>query len=141
MYHYYNDSINKLECEYYVKSENKLNMGHKFLTEKAIFSQWAIHRNIRFHYPSWKPVLRNLTQMNSPFLKLYNEAKKNGTLSKLQNPSKGRKVSKMHNCSGSVTSCKIRDEVKNYTVVRTFYKNGRRIVVKRVVKISKKPSA
>ncbi|XP_071855581.1 alpha-N-acetyl-neuraminyl-2,3-beta-galactosyl-1,3-N-acetyl-galactosaminide alpha-2,6-sialyltransferase-like isoform X2 [Apostichopus japonicus] len=141
LYHYYNDSINKLECTYYAASEKKLHMGHKFLTEKAIFSQWAIHRNIRFHYPSWKPVLRNLTQLNSPFLKLYNEAKKNGTLSKLQNPSsKRQKSSKMSNCSGSVTDCKA-EESKNYTVVRTFYKNGRRIVVKRVVKISKKPSA
>lgn len=135
LYHYYNDSINKLECDYYEVSEKKLNIGHKFLTEKAIFSRWAIYHNIRFHYPSWKPVLRNLTQVNSPFLKLYYEAKKNGTLAKLQNPVKQRHTVRK-NCVGSLADCKS-EESKNYTVVRTFYKNGRRIVVKRVVKISK----
>lgn len=29
--------------------------GHRFITEKAIFSRWAEMFNIHFHHPKWTP--------------------------------------------------------------------------------------
>ena len=79
-YHYYEPN-DKKECEYYKISEERLTSGHLFITEKAVFARWASKFNITFHYPSW-----NITEaagnntLETPFLKRFYEAKKNGTL-------------------------------------------------------------
>lgn len=75
-YHYY-EPKEKTECSYYKVSEEKLNRGHKFITEKAVFERWANKHTISFLHPHW---LANSSTINktleTPFLKKYNEAKK-----------------------------------------------------------------
>ncbi|XP_071952464.1 alpha-N-acetylgalactosaminide alpha-2,6-sialyltransferase 3-like [Antedon mediterranea] len=82
-YHYYADNSKK-ECWYYDRSENTVLYGHKFLTEKAIFARWAKKVSIYFHYPSWEGVVTNGKHVDTPFLKLYDESKKNGKLRKVE---------------------------------------------------------
>ncbi len=80
-YHYY-EPDDKKECDYYKISEERLTSGHLFITEKAVFARWASKFNITFHYPSWNitEAAGNSTALETPFLKRFYEAKKNGTL-------------------------------------------------------------
>uniref|UniRef100_A0A8C0BML1 ST6 N-acetylgalactosaminide alpha-2,6-sialyltransferase 4 n=1 Tax=Buteo japonicus TaxID=224669 RepID=A0A8C0BML1_9AVES len=41
------------ECKMYLMHERARRAGHRFITEKAIFSRWAKRRNIIFTHPSW----------------------------------------------------------------------------------------
>ncbi|XP_030316901.1 alpha-N-acetyl-neuraminyl-2,3-beta-galactosyl-1,3-N-acetyl-galactosaminide alpha-2,6-sialyltransferase isoform X3 [Calypte anna] len=51
-YHYFEKG--KLdECGMYLLHERVRRGGHRFITEKAIFSRWAKRRNITFTHPSW----------------------------------------------------------------------------------------
>lgn len=62
-----------------------MNKGHKFMTEKAVFARWSLGYNIHFHYPSWRATIKNVTaELETPFLQLYKEALKNGTLEQIR---------------------------------------------------------
>ncbi|XP_077161746.1 alpha-N-acetyl-neuraminyl-2,3-beta-galactosyl-1,3-N-acetyl-galactosaminide alpha-2,6-sialyltransferase isoform X2 [Paroedura picta] len=51
-YHYFEKG--KLdECRMYLAHERAPRGGHRFITEKAVFSRWAKKRNIVFAHPSW----------------------------------------------------------------------------------------
>ncbi|KAJ8028039.1 Alpha-N-acetylgalactosaminide alpha-2,6-sialyltransferase 5 [Holothuria leucospilota] len=55
-YHYYQSFDKPTECDTYDAHENKVYLGgHRFITEKAIFSRWAKMFNIHFHHPTWSP--------------------------------------------------------------------------------------
>ncbi|XP_071495180.1 alpha-N-acetyl-neuraminyl-2,3-beta-galactosyl-1,3-N-acetyl-galactosaminide alpha-2,6-sialyltransferase-like isoform X1 [Diadema antillarum] len=83
-YHYYEPGIRR-ECDYYKWSETQMTRGHKFMTEKAVFARWSLGYNIHFHYPSWRATIKNVTSdLKTPFLKLYKEALKNGTLEQIR---------------------------------------------------------
>eukprot|EP00057_Strongylocentrotus_purpuratus_P031952 XP_786199.3 PREDICTED: alpha-N-acetylgalactosaminide alpha-2,6-sialyltransferase 3 [Strongylocentrotus purpuratus] len=83
-YHYYEPGVRR-ECEYYQWSETQMNKGHKFMTEKAVFARWSLGYNIHFHYPSWRATIQNVTaELETPFLQLYKEALKNGTLEQIR---------------------------------------------------------
>ncbi|NXN23649.1 SIA7D sialyltransferase, partial [Nycticryphes semicollaris] len=41
------------ECRMYLVHERAQRAGHRFITEKAVFSRWAKRRNIIFTHPSW----------------------------------------------------------------------------------------
>lgn len=83
LYHYFEPDFRK-ECDYYSASEGMLRYGHKFITEKAIFAKWSLQRPISFHYPSWTATESNATELDTPFLRTYREALRNGTLTELQ---------------------------------------------------------
>ncbi|XP_072043209.1 alpha-N-acetylgalactosaminide alpha-2,6-sialyltransferase 5-like [Amphiura filiformis] len=71
LYHYYEPDF-RTECDYYKASEGKLQTGHKFITEKYVFAKWSLtFGNIRFHYPSWAAKRSNLTELDTPFLRIY----------------------------------------------------------------------
>ncbi len=94
LYHYYEPDFRK-ECDYYKASEGMLRYGHKFITEKAVFSKWSLtFGNIHFHYPSWTPKAPvNATELDTPFLRTYREALLNGSLAELQSiPKKKKKI-------------------------------------------------
>ncbi|XP_071952162.1 uncharacterized protein [Antedon mediterranea] len=72
-YHYYNEH-GKRECDYYMSSERRLDTGHIFLTEKAVFSRWAHKFNITFHTPSWNMTFSENGTLDTPFIHAYNQA-------------------------------------------------------------------
>ncbi|XP_030817251.1 alpha-N-acetyl-neuraminyl-2,3-beta-galactosyl-1,3-N-acetyl-galactosaminide alpha-2,6-sialyltransferase isoform X1 [Camarhynchus parvulus] len=51
-YHYF-EKGRLDECRMYLMHEQARRAGHRFITEKAIFSRWAKRRNIVFNHPSW----------------------------------------------------------------------------------------
>lgn len=51
-YHYF-EKGRLDECKMYLMHERARRAGHRFITEKAIFSRWAKRRNIIFTHPSW----------------------------------------------------------------------------------------
>ncbi|NXK89030.1 SIA7D sialyltransferase, partial [Formicarius rufipectus] len=51
-YHYF-EKGRLDECKMYLMHERAQRAGHRFITEKAIFSRWAKRRNIVFTHPSW----------------------------------------------------------------------------------------
>ncbi|XP_072792946.1 alpha-N-acetyl-neuraminyl-2,3-beta-galactosyl-1,3-N-acetyl-galactosaminide alpha-2,6-sialyltransferase isoform X2 [Taeniopygia guttata] len=51
-YHYF-EKGRLDECKMYLMHEQARRAGHRFITEKAIFSRWAKRRNIVFNHPSW----------------------------------------------------------------------------------------
>ncbi|XP_063266120.1 alpha-N-acetyl-neuraminyl-2,3-beta-galactosyl-1,3-N-acetyl-galactosaminide alpha-2,6-sialyltransferase [Prinia subflava] len=51
-YHYF-EKGRLDECKMYLMHERASRAGHRFITEKAIFSRWAKRRNIVFQHPSW----------------------------------------------------------------------------------------
>ncbi|XP_032088287.1 alpha-N-acetyl-neuraminyl-2,3-beta-galactosyl-1,3-N-acetyl-galactosaminide alpha-2,6-sialyltransferase [Thamnophis elegans] len=51
-YHYF-EKGRLDECRMYQAHERAARGGHRFITEKAIFSRWAKKRNIVFTHPSW----------------------------------------------------------------------------------------
>ncbi|NXG63934.1 SIA7D sialyltransferase, partial [Hemiprocne comata] len=51
-YHYF-EKGRLDECGMYLQHEQVRRGGHRFITEKAIFSRWAKGRNIIFTHPSW----------------------------------------------------------------------------------------
>ncbi|OPJ67859.1 alpha-N-acetyl-neuraminyl-2,3-beta-galactosyl-1,3-N-acetyl-galactosaminide alpha-2,6-sialyltransferase [Patagioenas fasciata monilis] len=51
-YHYF-EKGRLDECKMYLVHERARRAGHRFITEKAIFSRWAKKRNIIFTHPSW----------------------------------------------------------------------------------------
>ena len=56
-YHYYKTSDEQgyvSECSFFSDKFGKLDRGHKFQTEHAIFKRWSQYRNITFHVPHWK---------------------------------------------------------------------------------------
>ncbi|XP_078502706.1 alpha-N-acetyl-neuraminyl-2,3-beta-galactosyl-1,3-N-acetyl-galactosaminide alpha-2,6-sialyltransferase [Lissotriton helveticus] len=52
-YHYF-EKGKMTECSMYLVHERAPRGGHRFITEKAVFSKWAKRRNIVFTHPSWK---------------------------------------------------------------------------------------
>lgn len=55
-YHYY-EPRGPDECFMYLFHENSRQGGHhRFITEKAVFANWARTLNISFHQPDWKPM-------------------------------------------------------------------------------------
>ncbi|KAJ1133595.1 hypothetical protein NDU88_000077 [Pleurodeles waltl] len=52
-YHYF-EKGKMTECSMYLVHERAPRGGHRFITEKAVFSRWAKRRNIVFTHPSWK---------------------------------------------------------------------------------------
>lgn len=54
-YHYYEPS-GPDECSMYLFHErSRKGSHHRFITEKAVFTNWARTRSIHFHQPDWKP--------------------------------------------------------------------------------------
>ncbi|CAL8253463.1 unnamed protein product [Merluccius merluccius] len=54
-YHYY-EPRGQGECSTYLSHERSQQGGHhRFITEKAVFANWARTHNIRFHQPDWTP--------------------------------------------------------------------------------------
>ncbi|CAI5639623.1 unnamed protein product [Oreochromis niloticus] len=54
-YHYYEPS-GPSECAMYLSHErNRRGSHHRFITEKAVFANWARTRDIHFYQPDWKP--------------------------------------------------------------------------------------
>lgn len=51
-YHYF-EKGRLDECKMYLMHERAHRAGHRFITEKAIFSRWAKRRNIVFNHSSW----------------------------------------------------------------------------------------
>uniref|UniRef100_A0A670JRK7 alpha-N-acetylneuraminyl-2,3-beta-galactosyl-1,3-N-acetylgalactosaminide6-alpha-sialyltransferase n=1 Tax=Podarcis muralis TaxID=64176 RepID=A0A670JRK7_PODMU len=51
-YHYF-EKGELDECKMYLTHERAPHGGHRFITEKAVFSRWAKKRNIVFTHPSW----------------------------------------------------------------------------------------
>ncbi|NXU06314.1 SIA7D sialyltransferase, partial [Buphagus erythrorhynchus] len=51
-YHYF-EKGRLDECKMYLMHEQARRAGHRFITEKAIFSRWAKRGNIVFNHPSW----------------------------------------------------------------------------------------
>lgn len=51
-YHYF-EKGRLDECKTYLVHEQAQRAGHRFITEKAIFSRWAKRKNIVFNHPSW----------------------------------------------------------------------------------------
>ncbi|NWI11299.1 SIA7D sialyltransferase, partial [Crypturellus soui] len=51
-YHYF-EKGRLDECKTYVAHERAPRDGHRFITEKAVFSRWAKRKNIVFTHPSW----------------------------------------------------------------------------------------
>ncbi|XP_060613553.2 alpha-N-acetyl-neuraminyl-2,3-beta-galactosyl-1,3-N-acetyl-galactosaminide alpha-2,6-sialyltransferase [Anolis sagrei] len=51
-YHYF-EKGRLDECRMYLAHERAPRGGHRFITEKAVFSRWAKKRNIVFTHPSW----------------------------------------------------------------------------------------
>ncbi|NXG34721.1 SIA7D sialyltransferase, partial [Dromaius novaehollandiae] len=51
-YHYF-EKGRLDECKTYLAHERAPRAGHRFITEKAVFSRWAKKRNIIFTHPSW----------------------------------------------------------------------------------------
>ncbi|XP_063955275.1 alpha-N-acetyl-neuraminyl-2,3-beta-galactosyl-1,3-N-acetyl-galactosaminide alpha-2,6-sialyltransferase-like isoform X1 [Lytechinus pictus] len=55
-YHYFQTWDNPTECDYYKSHEDTRYLGgHRFITEKAIFSRWGAMFNLTFHQPDWEP--------------------------------------------------------------------------------------
>ncbi|XP_069465209.1 alpha-N-acetyl-neuraminyl-2,3-beta-galactosyl-1,3-N-acetyl-galactosaminide alpha-2,6-sialyltransferase [Ambystoma mexicanum] len=52
-YHYF-EKGKMTECSMYLVHERALRGGHRFITEKAVFSRWAKKKHIVFTHPSWK---------------------------------------------------------------------------------------
>lgn len=50
-YHYYEEG--RSECEEYLLHENAPYGGHRFITEKKVFSKWAKEHAIIFSHPNW----------------------------------------------------------------------------------------
>lgn len=53
-YHYY-EPLGPKECSMYLRHEMGRQGSHRFITEKAVFSNWARNNTIYFHQPDWKP--------------------------------------------------------------------------------------
>ncbi|XP_051534181.1 alpha-N-acetyl-neuraminyl-2,3-beta-galactosyl-1,3-N-acetyl-galactosaminide alpha-2,6-sialyltransferase isoform X2 [Myxocyprinus asiaticus] len=53
-YHYYEPSRLD-ECRMYRVHEHAKRGGHRFITEKVIYSRWALQGKLWFVYPSWSP--------------------------------------------------------------------------------------
>ncbi|NXR23799.1 SIA7D sialyltransferase, partial [Cinclus mexicanus] len=51
-YHYF-EKGQLDECKMYLMHEQAHRAGHRFITEKTIFSRWAKRGNIVFNHPSW----------------------------------------------------------------------------------------
>ncbi|XP_030363323.1 alpha-N-acetyl-neuraminyl-2,3-beta-galactosyl-1,3-N-acetyl-galactosaminide alpha-2,6-sialyltransferase [Strigops habroptila] len=51
-YHYF-EKGQLDECRMYLMHERARQAGHRFITEKTIFSRWAKRKNIIFTHPSW----------------------------------------------------------------------------------------
>ncbi|NXK60742.1 SIA7D sialyltransferase, partial [Sylvietta virens] len=51
-YHYF-EKGQLDECKMYLMHEQAHRAGHRFITEKTVFSRWAKRRNIVFNHPSW----------------------------------------------------------------------------------------
>ncbi|KAF1385800.1 hypothetical protein PFLUV_G00111530 [Perca fluviatilis] len=65
-YHYYEPS-GPDECSMYLSHErSRRGSHHRFITEKAVFANWARTLNIHFHQPDWKPAALT-TSMNSSY--------------------------------------------------------------------------
>lgn len=50
-YHYYEPGRD--ECDEYFLHENAPYGGHRFITEKKVFADWAKRRTITFTHPNW----------------------------------------------------------------------------------------
>ncbi len=67
LYHYYEKRFD--ECWMYNQHETRMKTGHRYLTEKAIFKQWAQMFNITFKAPSWDLTKVNASEpIKSPFI-------------------------------------------------------------------------
>lgn len=65
-YHYY-EPLGPDECSMYLSHErSRRGSHHRFITEKAVFANWARTLNIHFHQPDWKPAALT-TSMNSSY--------------------------------------------------------------------------
>ena len=45
--------------------------GHLFITEKAVFANWAVNKKITFKHPTWPVKDQTDNQLDTPFLKKY----------------------------------------------------------------------
>ncbi|XP_054459261.1 alpha-N-acetylgalactosaminide alpha-2,6-sialyltransferase 5b [Anoplopoma fimbria] len=60
-YHYY-EPRGPDECSMYLSHErSRRGSHHRFITEKAVFANWARTLNIHFHQPDWKPAAVTVT--------------------------------------------------------------------------------
>ncbi|XP_071822905.1 alpha-N-acetyl-neuraminyl-2,3-beta-galactosyl-1,3-N-acetyl-galactosaminide alpha-2,6-sialyltransferase-like isoform X2 [Apostichopus japonicus] len=71
-YHYY-DISGHSECQYYNLSESRLDGGHLFITEKAIFARWAERCDLTFRHPTWSDNEAGSGELDTPFLNRYRE--------------------------------------------------------------------
>lgn len=52
-YHYY-EVGSRDECAEYILHESAPYGGHRFITEKTVFSKWAKKKSIKFFHPEWQ---------------------------------------------------------------------------------------
>lgn len=52
-YHYY-EVGSRDECAEYILHESAPYGGHRFITEKTVFSKWAKRHPIKFFHPEWQ---------------------------------------------------------------------------------------
>ncbi|XP_041465066.1 alpha-N-acetylgalactosaminide alpha-2,6-sialyltransferase 3-like [Lytechinus variegatus] len=74
-YHYY-EPMGMKECTYYNVSETRLDGGHLFITEKAVFKRWASKHRLSFKHPSWEIGPESDEPLDSPFLRKYHQLMK-----------------------------------------------------------------
>lgn len=91
-YHYY-DINGQSECQYYNISESRLDGGHLFITEKAIFARWARKHHITFRNPRWTNQEVGSGELDTPFMNQYREiqAKYNSSFTNLADYIKWKK--------------------------------------------------
>ena len=93
-YHYYEPSKMN-ECQYYNKAESSLTGGHLFITEKAIFKNWAVQtKKINFKFPEW-PLPDSTNSIDTPFLnKFWDFVNGGGNMSLILEEAKLRELRK-----------------------------------------------
>ena len=133
-YHYYEPDFLK-ECQYYNKSEVRLTGGHLFITEKAIFENWAIQKKkLKFRYPEWP--LSNVTRnnMDTPFLhRFWAFVKEGGNMTELmvrkKKPAGKKVVRKTAPAKTDLAPMPKEQDGKKKTVIMTLQKGNERIKV------------
>ncbi|XP_072032908.1 alpha-N-acetyl-neuraminyl-2,3-beta-galactosyl-1,3-N-acetyl-galactosaminide alpha-2,6-sialyltransferase-like [Amphiura filiformis] len=127
-YHYYEPDKLK-ECQYYDKSETRLTGGHLFITEKAVFENWAVQKKkISFRYPEW-PLANHTSNLDTPFLhKFWAFIKEGGNMTELQVRKKKIPPKKVLR-KQAPPKTELIDNAKKKVVIMTLQKGNEKIKV------------
>ncbi|XP_071508311.1 alpha-N-acetyl-neuraminyl-2,3-beta-galactosyl-1,3-N-acetyl-galactosaminide alpha-2,6-sialyltransferase-like isoform X1 [Diadema antillarum] len=69
-YHYY-EQLPWSECEYINMHEKEKKIGHRYLTEKALFRRFSTMFNLKFSHPAWNLSGNLSSDFKSPFHEKY----------------------------------------------------------------------